>query len=207
MSNSPEIEATSAEESTAVEATPEPVGALADAHRRLGASFGRYRGVASPETYGAEQAEFAALQGGCGVVDSPWLERIEMQGEDRERFLNGLVTCDVKSLQAGEGTYGFVTNVKGRVLADLVVSALDDRLGIELSPGTSQAVMEHLQKYIIVDRVEIATRPDLVALTLVGPRSSEVLAGVALPEAEYGHVQASLQGLEVHLSRRPALGA
>ena len=181
-------------------------GPLAELHRLLGARLSLYRGVEAAAAYGDEAAESDALRQGSGLVNCPWLERIEMRGEDRARFLNGLVTCDVKSLEPGQGAYGFVTSVKGRVMADVTVLALDDRLWLELSPGTSAAVADHLRKYVIVDRVEISPLADRIPLALIGPRAKEALAGVTLPVPTYGHLRAVIHGIEVQLVKEPSFG-
>src|SRR3954465_7339902 len=99
--------------------------------------------------------QYRALREGCGLADRSWMDRVEIVGADRQRFLNAYVTCDVKSLAPGEGAYGFLTNPQGRILSDLVVLAHEDRLWLQLPPGREEAVASHLRKYILADRVEI----------------------------------------------------
>ncbi len=178
---------------------------LADLHRRLGARFEPYRGVETPADYGSAEEEYEALRRGCGLVDRSYAARLEMLGEDRVRFLNGLVTCDVKSLGPGEGTYGFLTDVKGRILADVVVLALADRLSLELPPGTAGEIQSHLEKYVIVDRVEIRSPDPAATLSLVGPGAGE-LAGPVPGEAPYSHAEEVIHGSEVTVVREPDLG-
>ncbi len=175
-------------------------------HRRLGAELAPYRGAEAPAAYGDQAAELAALRAACGLVDLPWMAGLEMLGEDRVRFLNGLVTCDVKGLEPGRGAYGFVTSLKGRVMADLAVLALDDRLWLELPASVAGPIAEHLLKYVIVDRVEIRPLDGVIPLGLVGPRSAEVLGAGELPEADFGHLQIRLCGAEVRAVREPPLG-
>src|SRR5690349_19187176 len=101
-------------------------------------------------------AEDAALRTGVALVDPPARDLLEVAGADRLRFLNGLVTCEVKGLAVGAGRYGFFTDLKGRVLADVVVLALEDRLLLALPAGSGPAMAAHLRKYVIADRVEVA---------------------------------------------------
>ncbi len=183
---------------------------LTDLHRRLGANMIPYRGAEAAQgcvaDYGDPAAEREALGAACGLVDRSWVSGLEMLGADRTRFLGGYVTCDVKGLEPGAGAYGFVTGVKGRVLADPVVLALDDRLWLELPPGKAQEISEHLSKYVIVDRVEIRTLEDMVPLSLVGPRSAEVLGSVVEPlEEVWSHRVAEVLGTGVRLVREPSL--
>jgi folate-binding protein YgfZ len=88
-----------------------------------------------------------------GLWHGPKADLLVVAGEDRLRFLNGYVTCDVKSLAPGAGAYGFLTSPQGRVLADLVVLALGDRLLLEAPAGRGAQVLEHLSRYVIADRV------------------------------------------------------
>lgn len=180
---------------------------LADLHRHLGARFEPYRGVDSPAFYSSRKEEYEGLRHGCALVDRSWVSRLEMVGEDRVRFLNGLVTCDVKGLEVGQTVYGFVTNPKGRILADVGVAALDDRLWLELAPGTGEQIASHLSKYVIIDRVEIL-RLDRIPLSLYGPRAGEFLAGLTtLPEERRHHHQVEICGTAARLVCEPDVGA
>ncbi len=139
------------------------------------------------------------------LLDRSRVSRLEMSGGDRTRFLNGLVTCDVKSLGPGSGTYGFLTQVKGRILADVKVLVLDEVLWLELPPDMGEAIAAHLGKYVIADQVEIRPLDD-VPLALAGSRAAGVLAAVELPEAVYGHRRAEVLGTEVRLVREDGPG-
>ncbi len=195
--------------------TPPPAAdnrPLVDTHRRLGANMAPYRDVPAVADYGDESAEGEALRSACGVLERSWTSALEMLGEDRTRFLGGYVTCDVKNLEPGAGTYGFLTGVKGRILADTAVLTLDDRLWLELPPGKAQEMSQHLGKYVIVDRVEIRPLEEQVALSLIGPRSADVLeaAGLeaaGLPEETVWSHRATKLGAAVRLVREPIFEA
>lgn len=150
-------------------------------------------------------AEHRALREACGLVDRAWRRGLEMTGDDRLRFLNGLVTCDVKSLAAGGGVYGFFTQVKGRVLADVTVLALADSLWLELPADRTEEVAAHLGKYVIVDRVEIGPLAGRVPLALIGPGAAATL-GAEPPAAVYGHREAQVHGTRVRVVREAGLG-
>lgn len=181
---------------------------LAGFHRRLGAVFEPFEGFSVPAHYGSMDEEHRALVEGVGLVDRAWAGRLELVGADRQRFVNAQVTCDVKGLAPGDGAYGFFTDGQGKVLADVVVLALEDRLLLELPPGRGGAIADHVKRYIIADRVEVMPADDLLPLTLVGPRAVEVLSPLApLPERRWGHARVSVLGTEVRLARHERLGA
>src|SRR3954465_5039438 len=159
-------------------------------------------------TISAPAEEYRALREGCGLTDRSAMGRLEILGADRHRFLNAYVTCDVKSLAPGEGSYGFVTSHQGRILSDLVVTALEDRLWLLLPPGQDETVAKHLRKYILADRGEVLPLTDMVPITLIGPRAAEALGDAELPpQGDWRHVRSRVHGTEVELQRAGRLGA
>ena len=83
------------------------------------ASVSDYRGAATAARFGDPQAEFAALRSGCGVYDLGFRTKISLTGGDRVRWLNGMVTNNIRDLAAGHGVYAFLLNPQGRILGDL----------------------------------------------------------------------------------------
>jgi folate-binding protein YgfZ len=113
----------------------------------------------------------------------------------------------VKGLQAGQGTYGFLTSAQGKILADVAVLALADRLWLELPAGVEDEIAAHLRKYVVTDRVEIRPLPDLVALLVVGPRAKELLAdGQPLPGAVWEHRETRVGDVEARVVRQGRCG-
>jgi folate-binding protein YgfZ len=155
-------------------------------------------------------AQVAALETGVAVVDRSWTDALEISGADRRRFLTGRVTQDLASAEDGGGVYGFVTDRKGRVVSDFVLSAIggaaDGRYLLELPAGRAEVVDGMLAPYILADRVEIARRDDLSLLAVVGPEAEAFLeeqTGAAPPAEDWHHAEAELAGVPVRLVRRP----
>ncbi|MGZ3439529.1 MAG: CAF17-like 4Fe-4S cluster assembly/insertion protein YgfZ [Polyangia bacterium] len=88
---------------------------------------------------------------------------IDLRGEDRVRFLHGMVSNDIEALQAGQGCHAAMLTTKGKLLADFVVAAHADRLQIMLAPSLLDKVRAHLDKHLVMDDVELeaAERPAL----------------------------------------------
>lgn len=159
-----------------------------------------WRGVATPAVFSDLSAEIEALSAGCGVFPRP-ADALRMAGEDRHRFLNSQITADVKTLGAGSGVYAFLPTQKGRAEADLVVLATDDAFWIELPPSTAGAIRAQLEKYVIVDRVEIEPLERRI-LSLAGPRATEILGGLVagdLPAATRDHREIEVGGVEARV--------
>jgi folate-binding protein YgfZ len=89
-----------------------------------------YRGVLTPRELDAPAVETAALASGAAIHDLGWMRRVEVRGEDRFRWLSGMVTNTVNDLFPDSGAWNLVLNAQGRIQGDLTVW----REGEELSP-------------------------------------------------------------------------
>lgn len=144
--------------------------------------------------------DYRALREASAVIDRSAAGRLELTGADRQRFLNAYLTCEVKGLTPGSGAYGFLTSSQGRILSDVVVLVLEDRLWLEVGPGQEGPLTGHLKKYILADRVEIRPLADVVPVSLAGPRSAGIL-GADLPDAAWAHGRRTVLGIEAQLQR------
>ena len=141
-------------------------------------------GAPTPD-FGDARAEFHALLSGCGLYDLSGRAKIAVTGADRVRWLNGMVSNNVRDLAPGHGVYAFLLNAQGHIQADLYVFQRGDSLLVDTEREQREKVMQLFDRYIIADDVEIADISDrLTALGLTGPESRHVLerAGIAVPD-------------------------
>ena len=164
---------TELEQATAPEAT-----ALAT-HLRT-ARLIPYLGVLTPQHFDSPQAEIAAIFTAAAVHDLGWLRRIALRGEDRYRWLSGMVTNAVETLPDKTGAYNLVLNAQGRIQGDLEVWRDGDNLEIEVTAEQSEALLAHFDKFIIMDDVELAPVTGHSALGLTGPEAHEILTALGL---------------------------
>jgi folate-binding protein YgfZ len=125
------------------------------------------------------QEQYRALREGCGIAVLSWRAGFELLGADRHRFLHNYVTCDVKGLAPGSGAYGFFTSPQGRILADAVLQAREDRLRVEVDRDQVEPIVAHLRKYLLVDRVEIRPLDGLAPVAVIGPRAEDLLGDLS----------------------------
>jgi folate-binding protein YgfZ len=188
--------------------------ALQQDSEKLGEGFatydvGEYRGVTTAARFGDPQAEFAALRGGCGVYDLGFRAKISLTGGDRVRWLNGMVTNNIRDLAVGQGVYAFLLNPQGHILGDLYAynQAHNPSESITVDTDLAQAekILATFDHFIIMDDVEVGNLSEQVtALGIAGPTSSAVLAaaGFAIPEMRALQVQSVMwQGTECTLVR------
>jgi len=146
-----------------------------------------YRGATTAARFSDPQLEFAALSKGCGVYDLGFRARISLTGGDRVRWLNGMVTNNIRDLAPGRGVYAFLLNPQGRILGDMVVYNLGETLVVETDRSQVEKIAGTFDHYIIMDDVEVTNISEKqTTLGLAGPKSRAILnaAGIEVPELQ-----------------------
>jgi folate-binding protein YgfZ len=164
----------------------------------LGASrMGEYRGATTAAAFSDPASELAALRAGCGVYDLGFRAKIALAGKDRVRWLNGMVSNNIRDLAAGHGVYAFILNPQGHILGDLNAYNRGESLLVDTDRSQAEKILAIFRKYIIMDKVEVSDLSEqLTALGVSGPKAREVLiaCGFELPEL------AALQAGDLHLN-------
>jgi len=161
------------------------MGPTALQQQGLGGIVGHYRGATTAVRFHDPQTEFAALRGGCGVYDLGYRAKISLTGGDRVRWLNGMVTNNIRDLPAGQGAYAFLLNPQGRILGDLYAYNRGESMVVDTDRSQTETMLATFDHYIIMDEVEVNDLSEsITALGIAGPRSRQVLtaAGITIPE-------------------------
>ncbi len=170
-----------------------------------GAAPGQYRGAETPASFGNPAAEFRALLEGCGLYDMSWQAKLVLTGEDRVRWLNGMVTNNVRDLAVGHGVYCFMLTAQGRIVADMAVYNRGDFLLVTSDRSQTQAITEMFDRYIIMDDVEVADISDkLSAVGIAGPRAAEILQKAAIEASQLDRgqvVDVTWRGIGISVAR------
>lgn len=186
--------------------------ALHELHARHGARFTAVNGCEFVAHYGDPPAEYAALRQTAGVLDLSSRGRLCVLGADRERFLNGQVTNDVKALGSGQGCYAAIVNAKGRMESDVFIHRLPGEFLLDFEPGISTALTCRLERYVIADDVQIAdAAPHYGLLSVQGPQAAAAVAalspGLEPPAEPLAMVSANDPNWgEIYLANQPRLG-
>jgi len=136
------------------------------------------------------RAEFQATVSGCALYDLSGRAKIAVTGGDRVRWLNGMVSNNVRELTAGHGVYAFLLNAQGHVQADLYVFQRGESLLVDTEGGQRDKVLQLFDHYIIADDVEIAdVSIKMAALGLTGPESRSVIERACIALPEMAHLQ------------------
>ncbi len=132
------------------------------------------------------QNELAVLLESAGVAPITDHAFLRVTGADAARWLNGMVSNSIQSLQPGEGCYNFLLNAQGRILGDCTVyretSAEPAEFLLATTAAQLEAIQQHLDRFIIMDDVELTPAyADGSGLLIVGKDAAAVMGKVGLP--------------------------
>src|ERR1700748_770717 len=105
----------------------------------------------APASASSSAAQLAALLQETGVSRLDQTGWIRVTGEDRVRWLNGMVTNSIQDLQPGQGVYNFLLNVQGRIQGDATIFCQTDFLLMETASIQVPHIMALLDRFIIMD--------------------------------------------------------
>jgi folate-binding protein YgfZ len=143
-----------------------------------------YRGAQTAAVYSDTGAEFRALVAGVGAYDLGWRIKLLVTGRDRIRWLNGMITNNIRDLPVGQGVYSFLLTPQGRILGDLNIYNRGDFLVLDTDQSQAENLVSILRRYIIMDQVEIANAGKWAAIGLAGPKSPDVLGRIGISHSE-----------------------
>src|SRR5437867_397493 len=98
--------------------------------------------------------------------------KLRITGNDRVRFLNGQITNDVRKATESVATEACVLNAKGKVNADIFLSAGSDCFWVDADPDLQKALPARIEHYIIADDVQIDDVTDRFAIFHVLSRAA-----------------------------------
>ena len=151
------------------------------------------------------------------LIDRSVRSRFEISGAHAIATLNGLVTNDVAALKPGSGQYAAALTAKGKVVSDVVILMIDDKLQLHASQEAGAGLHAMLLKFI---NPRFATLRDVSATTfeqtLVGSDAADMIerasagsitAATLSVLPAYSHIRASIGGNPVDVVHLPAIGA
>jgi folate-binding protein YgfZ len=171
---------------------------LAEVHRRAGATLGVWFGCALPDDFGDAREEQRFANESVALIDKNYRAYFTFSGPDRLRYLNAILTNNIKDLGNGQGVVSLLLNAQGRILAEIETFADGERIFLVSYLMIRERLAEVLEKYIIMDDVTFSDDAEKFGtLALEGPRAPEVvkeLTGVdinSLPELGWADVVVS----------------
>ena len=99
--------------------------------------------------------EYRALRDGAGFSDRTDRGRIVVTGNDRAEYLQGLLTNDVTALGDGAGCYAAYLTPQGRMLADLHLFNVGDRILLDVDGAVRAQLIERFEALVFTEDVRV----------------------------------------------------
>ena len=181
---------------------------LAELHQGEGASIGNWFGCALPDRFSEDWAsEYRAARESVALLDKNYRMYLLFTGPDRVRYLNAILTNDIKSLTSGKGVVSLFLNPQGRIQAEIETYAEAGSLFCVSYAMIREALVPAIEKYIIMDDVTLADKTGAYGtLALEGPLAAELtkrLTGTELAGlGELAFRESSVAGISCGLTKR-----
>jgi folate-binding protein YgfZ len=105
------------------------------------------------------QLELQAIREGAAIAPITDRAFLRVTGSDATRWLNGMVTNNIKDLAPGEGNYNFLLNAQGRIQGDCTIyrepGEGEPAFLLETDDSQLETVRQTLDRFIIMDDVEL----------------------------------------------------
>ncbi len=132
---------------------------------------------------------------------------IEIYGADSERFINAQTTSDVKALKPYQWQPSALLDRKAHVVAYFNLYRKNSSYRIIAEESQVATILEHLDKYIFADKVELLNLSSGKMLALIGSDARSIIndnlsqKNPALFERDL--IDGDLWGINVHIFRAP----
>jgi folate-binding protein YgfZ len=117
-------------------------------------------------------AQYESFQSGRGFIELTNWTSIAVSGTDRQPFLHNFCTSDIKRLTTGESCEAFFTNVKGKIVGHGLVHCRANELVVIGEPHQAPRLIEHLDRYIIREDVQLHDHTAAHAYLLIAGQPS-----------------------------------
>ncbi|CAN5502712.1 hypothetical protein BH11CYA1_BH11CYA1_41640 [soil metagenome] len=155
----------------------------------------------SCETYSASAAKVSGYYPGAEY------SLIEIYGDDAERFINAQTTSEVKALKPYQSQPSALLDRKAHVVAYFNLYRKNSSYRIVAEEGQVATILEHLDKYIFSDKVELLNLSAGKILALIGSDArliiNECLSKKNPALFERDLIDGELCGIDVHIFRAP----
>jgi aminomethyltransferase len=125
----------------------------------------------------------------CSVFDVSHMCGLTLSGRDAVAFLEGLVTGDVAGLADGTGSLSVLTNARGGIVDDTVVTKVTPtEVYMVVNAGCREKDLAHLGEHLAAAKaagkdVALAVHDDRALLAVQGPKAAEALASLGVATA------------------------
>src|SRR5215469_2462001 len=183
------MEMPAAKPDATVSADAKPIPSpLAGVYESAGAKMGVWFGCSLPDDFRDSPAEYRFANQTVALEDKNYRTYLKFTGPDRVRYLNAILTNNIKDLAAGQGTISLLLNPQGHILAEMETYAFTNHHLCVSYAMIREQLNQWMDKYIIMDDVTLADETARWGtLALEGPKAVAVvkeLTGVDLRQLQ-----------------------
>jgi folate-binding protein YgfZ len=180
---------------------------LQEVHEKAGVALGEYFGCVLPSRFSSSREEYSYARKTAAVADKNYRAFINFTGPDRVRYLNAILTNNIRDLQPGQGVISLLLNPQGHIQAELDTYALADRLLVVTYAMIRERTAATLDKFIIMDDVLLEdVTEQLGVVSMEGPETSRIISTLGAPALELlpelGHTETRVAGVSCRMVRR-----
>jgi folate-binding protein YgfZ len=191
-----------------VNSNPLPIASpLSSLHKSAGATLGNWFGCELPTDFGDWQTEYRAARESVALIDKNYRAYLRFAGPDRVRYLNAILTNNIKDLKNGDGIVSLFLNPQGKIQAEIETYATPESLFCVSHAMISATLVPALEKFIIMDDVTLTDETSLFGtLVIEGPFATKVvknITGIDLVQlSELSFCETSVSGIFCGLTKR-----
>ena len=149
---------------------------LYEYHKSLGAKFVAFAGYEMPVQYSTGIVEEHKLtRNKAGLFDVSHMGQLSIDGNDDLAIaLEKIIPNDLKNIKLNQSKYSFLTNEKGGIYDDLIVTKVEKGFNIILNAACKNNDFAIIKK-ALKDKFKLTLRNDLSLIALQGPESPNIL--------------------------------
>jgi folate-binding protein YgfZ len=176
-------------------------------HEAAGATLGEYFGCELPARFTNSREEYSFARKTAAVADKNYRAFFNFTGPDRARYLNAVLTNNIRDVQPGQGIASLLLNPQGHIMAELETYGLADRLLVVTHAMIRERTAATLDKFIIMDDVVMEDVTDqLGVVSIEGPATSKIILSLGGPAiellSELSHTEIEISGIRCRMVRR-----
>jgi len=176
------------------------------AHEAAGATVGEYFGCELPVRFTNTREEYSFARKTAAVADKNYRAFFKFTGPDRVRYLNAVLTNNIRDLQPGQGIPSLLLNPQGHFLAELDTYAMADHLLVVTYAMIRERTNATLDKFIIMDDVVLEdVTEQFGVISIEGPASAQIISRLGGPPlellSELSHMETQIAGVSCLIVR------
>ncbi|MBF0194062.1 MAG: folate-binding protein YgfZ [Magnetococcales bacterium] len=138
-------------------------------------------GEEAPAQFSDIAKELHELNNNAALIDFSHHDQVEISGDERVSFLQGLTTNQIKDITADKCVYSTMLTPQGRFLWDYTICETGDTLTLMTEPGQGSHLVKSLNFYLMRTKAVVKdVSSEYGVLAIVGPKATKIVSELFL---------------------------